>query len=241
MTSLQHKKQNYVKYSAFAVSAVATILLAVIFFKINGVESFVLKAASKINFLRIGAEKTNNLEASLLISRISDLERENQILRGAIGLNNSRSEIPAKIILGGGYLFSDSLYADEGLNSGVKEKDLALSPEKIFIGKIAGTGKDWSRIDPVGSLGSKISLRLGSDKEIAVEATGLGRGELIAELPKDVSITAGETAWLGEKPEYSVGLVSEIKKVEGREIQNIIIKSPLPFGSLVNMLILKNQ
>jgi len=241
MTFLQHKKQNYFRYSVLATFSAAVIMLAVIFFKVNGAETFVFKLFSKANFLRPLATGQNDQEAMLLLAKISDLEKENQLLRESAGLGDAQKEIPAKVVLGGGYIFSDSLYVNEGSDAGISEGDPALSPEKIFVGQISEVGRDWSKIKPFGALGEKIVLRFGPNKEIAVLATGLGRGELIAELPKDTQIISGETVWLGEKPEYAAGLISEAGKVDGREIQNIIIKSPLPFGSLLNIIILKNR
>ncbi|KKT42329.1 MAG: hypothetical protein UW30_C0001G0054 [Candidatus Giovannonibacteria bacterium GW2011_GWA2_44_13b] len=241
MTFPLHKKQNYFKYSVLTVSSVALILLAIIFFKVDGAEAFVFRSFSKINFLRALTTGKNSGKASLVLAKISDLEKENQILRESTGLGGTHPGIPAKVVLGGGYIFSDSLYINEGSGSGIENGDLALSPEKIFVGRISETGTNWSKIEPFGLLGQKVALRFGPNKEITVEASGLGRGELITELPQDAQITPGETVWLGKNPEFPAGLVSEIKKVDGREIQNIIIKSPLPFGSLLDIVILKNR
>src|SRR3989344_2098790 len=220
MTFLQHKKQNYFRYSVLAVFSAAVIMLAVIFLKVKGAETLVFKLFSKANFLRPLAIGQNNQESVLLLAKISDLEKENQLLRESVGL-------------GGGYIFSEALYINEGSGSEIHAGDIVLSPEKIFVGKISEVGRDWSKIKPFGALGEKIVLRFGPNKEIAVFATGLGRGELSAELPKDTQIMPGETVWLGEKPEYAAGLISEAGKVDGGEIQNIIIKSQLPFGSLL--------
>lgn len=239
MTFLHHKKQNYLRYSVFAAVFAVVVLFSFIFFKISGVEGFVLKLASKINFLRPSDELTQEFTASFLSEKISGLEKENRLLRESLGLPDQGSEIPAKVTLGGGYIFSDALYINAGADSGIRENDLAVSEEKIFIGKVSETGENWSRISPIGALGSKVALRLGENKEITVEATGLGRGELIAELPKDMVIMSDEIVWLGEKPEFTVGLIAETDQVEGRNIQNIIIKSPLPLGSLLNILIIK--
>lgn len=239
MTFLRHKKQNSFKYSVFAVVCATVVLFSLILFKINIVEGFVSKLISRINFFRPGDELIQRFTASFLSEKISGLERENQLLRESLGLPDQGSEIPAKVTLGGGYIFSDALYINAGADSGIRENDLAVSEEKIFIGKVSETGENWSRISPIGTLGSKVALRLGENKEITVEATGLGRGELIAELPKDTVIMSDQIVWLGERPELSAGLIAETNKVEGREIQNIIIKSPLPFGSLLNILIIK--
>ncbi|KKT41131.1 hypothetical protein A2W54_03835 [Candidatus Giovannonibacteria bacterium RIFCSPHIGHO2_02_43_13] len=241
MTFLQHKKQNYFRYSVLAVFSAAVIMLAVIFLKVKGAETLVFKLFSKANFLRPLAIGQNNQESVLLLAKISDLEKENQLLRESVGLGGTQGEIPAKVVLGGGYIFSEALYINEGSGSEIHAGDIVLSPEKIFVGKISEVGRDWSKIKPFGALGEKIVLRFGPNKEIAVFATGLGRGELSAELPKDTQIMPGETVWLGEKPEYAAGLISEAGKVDGGEIQNIIIKSQLPFGSLLNIVILKSR
>lgn len=224
-----------------AVSAAAVILLSIIFLEVNGAKSFVFKFISGANFFRSRQSTLSESEASLLRAMITDLTLENATLRENAGLPPAAGMIPAKIILGGGYLFSDALFVDMGSDSGIRAGDNAFSPERIYVGKITETGRNWSKIIPMGALGEKLALRFGPNKEISLEAIGLGRGELIAELPRDAEISPGETVWLGENPDHAAGLISEIKKIEGREIQNIIIKSPLPFGSLMNILILKKQ
>lgn len=234
-----HKKKKQNK-AVRAISIFALLVLIFILIKSGIAGGPVAFAVSKFALPRAVRGEANVREALLLESRLLALERENKDLKTALG-EKIKIEIPSKIKLGGGYLFSDILLLDDGVDAGLEAGDIVLAPGKIFVGKISETGANWSKVEPVGRLGGKIALRAGKDKEITFEALGAGRGELLAQFPKDTPVVLGDIVWLGEDPEYSVGLVSGIRKSEGREIQDVRIISPLPLGSLAEVAVLKNR
>ncbi|MDP2668881.1 MAG: hypothetical protein Q8P07_03555 [bacterium] len=243
MTFLRHKqsagwrKQNR---TVLAVSIFALLALIFILLKTKITEGPLASLFVKLNLPRQAEGKTENTEVLLLNARIESLENENKTLKAALG-EGAQKEIPAQIKLGGGYLFSDILLLNEGKGAGLNPGDLVFAKGKIYVGKISETGENWSKVRPVGSLGEKIILRTGKDKEMAFEAIGAGRGELLAQLPKDIVLVLGEIVWFGEEPGYIAGLVSSVLTSEGRKIQDIRILNPLPFGSLTEVTAVKNQ
>ncbi len=220
------------------VSIFALLALILILLKYRVAEGPLSYFAVKFNFLRGGADGKNY--DAMLSARLSALESENRALKEALG-ENASGEVPAEIRLGGGYLFSDILLLNKGDGDGLSIGDIVLSKEKIFVGKISDTGRNWSKVNPIGRLGEKIALRAGINKEITFEAAGLGRGELFVELPKDLGLAVGDIVWLGEEASYPAGLISAIRKNEGREMQDVTISSPLPLGSLAEVIAVKNR
>ena len=239
MIFLRHKqkKQNKLIWvlSIFALFALIFILL-----KAKITEGPLSSLFVKLNLPRQAEGKTENTEVLLLNARIESLENENKTLKAAFG-ESAQKEIPAEIKLGGGYLFSDILLLNKGKSAGLNAGDIVFAKGRIYAGKISETGERWSKVRPVGSLGEKIFLRTGKDKEIMFEAIGAGRGELLAQLPKDIVLVLGEIVWFGEEPGYIVALLSSILTSEGRKIQDIRILSPLPLGSLAEVIAVKNQ
>ncbi|MDO8523573.1 MAG: rod shape-determining protein MreC [bacterium] len=239
MTFLQHKRKKQSK-AILAISIFALFALIFILLKAKITEGPLSSLFVKLNLPRQAEGKAENTKVLFLNTRIESLESENKILNAALG-EKIQKEIPAQIKLGGGYLFSDILLLNKGKGVGLKQGDLVFAKDKIYIGKILETGENWSKVQPIGSFGEKIIFRTGKDKEIAFEAVGAGRGELLAQLPKDTVIAVGDIIWLGEAPEYPVGLVSGIRKSEGREMQDVRITSPLSLSSLIDVMAVKSQ
>lgn len=234
--SASWRKQNKIiwVFLIFALTALIFILL-----RSKSFENLSVNLFSKINFLRSDSTLIIK-ESRLYLARLEALEEENKSLKSLSGHKISE-EILAEIRLGGGYLFSDILLLNVGKKDGVNMGDLVFNGGKIFVGKISEVGDVWSKVFPIGRLGEKISLRVGGDKEVLFEAVGAGRGELITELPKELVIVLGDLVWLGENPAYPVGLVINIQKTEGREMQVVRMASPLQLGTLIGVTVLRSQ
>lgn len=169
-------------------------------------------------------------EGLALLIKIQDLEKENVKLKKALGVGGKTRLIPANVIFGGGYLFSDAILMNQGENAGIKIGDLVTYQNKILIGRVAEVGADWSKAALLGRVGDKITLRqdaLENTQSVPVEATGQGGGELRMEMPAEANLKIGNIFRSAESPEYIAGVVDKISFEFGGGFKEISIVSPL--------------
>ncbi len=169
-------------------------------------------------------------ESLALLIKIRDLERENIKLQKALGVNGKTRLIPANVIFGGGYLFSDSILINQGENAGIKIGDLITYQNKILIGQVVEIGADWSKAVLLGRVGDKIILRQDAPENIQfapIEATGRGGGEFQVEMPADVNLKIGDIFRSAENPEYIAGVVDKISSEFGGQFKEVGLISPV--------------
>ncbi|MBI2023353.1 hypothetical protein HYT01_02195 [Candidatus Giovannonibacteria bacterium] len=186
-------------------------------------------------------QKADSENSLLLMARISDLTEENERLRGSLRMKNADgSTVPAKVVVGGGFMYSDVLMLDEGSDSGIEEGSLvffgaAQGPE--ILGKISETGNNWSKAVPFSVVGQKTVLRSGKDKSIVFEAVGVGGGEMRTELPSEVELKVGDIVWWGEGSSYVLGMIGRAESHSGSQLREFYIKIPVSLGNLREVMI----
>lgn len=205
-------------------------LLALIFF--SGSRGFVKNLIVKASlFLAPEREsRQTSRENMALLIKIQDLEKENLRLKTALGVNGKTKLIPANVIFGGGFLFSDVILINQGENSGIKIGDLVTYQNKILIGRVAEVGADWSKAVLLGRIGEKITLRQDMSENIQhapVEAAGLGGGEFQIEMPAEANVKIGDIFRSAENPEYIAGVVDKISSESGGQFKKISVISPV--------------
>lgn len=146
-----------------------------------------------------------------------------------------------QIIFGGGYLFSDVLYLNRGNENNVQSGDLVLYDSKILIGKIDEVFLSHSKVIPFFKFGEKNAFRAGPQKSILFEGLGNGAGEIRADFPSSIKISAGDGVYLAENPNYLVGIVENSEKKEGRDFQKVYIRIPISLKSITDVDIIKNN
>lgn len=204
--------------------------MTLVFF--SGSRAFVKNLIIKVSlFLAPERESLQvSREGLALLIKIRDLEKENIKLQKALGVNSKTRLIPANVIFGGGYLFSDAILVNQGGNAGIKIGDLVAYQNKILIGRIAEVGADWSKAVLLGRVGDKITLRQDAPENIQpipIEATGRGGGELRMEVSAETNLKIGDIFRLAESPEYIAGMVGKISSEFGGQFKEISIVSPL--------------
>lgn len=232
----QNKKRPALKFYAGGLFWLA--LLALVFFDYPKI-LFKNAAVKTVLFLAPEAESLKiSRENLVLISRISDLEKENNTLKQALALKPERA-VPAKVIFGGGFLFMDAVFINAGAENGVSVGDLVALKNGVLAGKISEVSDSWSKMLVFGRLGEETRLRLGAGS--AVSARGIGGGEFVAEFPAETSVEVGGQARLAEAPDYTVGLVDKILAEEGGRLKKVFIKAPFSPSALYDVkIILQN-
>lgn len=204
-------------------------LLALIF--LSGSRAFIKNLIIKTS-LFIAPEMASQQESMrdlALLLKIRDLTRENLKLKKILDIKSKTRLIPANVILGGGYLFSDVILINQGENADVKVGDL-VAYQNVLIGKILEVGKDWSKAALLGRLGEKVVLRQDSPENgraVPIETLGKGAGEFQAEIPAEVNLKIGDIFRSAENPEYIVAVADKIKDAPNGRFKEISLIAPI--------------
>lgn len=207
-----------------------TAISMLIFFSASRafIKNLVIKTSLFIAPERIREQESGQNLAFLL--KIRDLSRENLRLKNILNIKNKARLIPANVIFGGGYLFSDVILINQGENAGIKIGDLVTYGDKILIGRILEVGVYRSKAALLGHLGDKIVLRQDlseNSQAIPIETAGRGAGELQAEIPAEVNLKIGDMFRSAENPEYLVGVIDKITAEASNQFKTITIIAPI--------------
>ncbi|OGF50330.1 hypothetical protein A3G55_03565 [Candidatus Giovannonibacteria bacterium RIFCSPLOWO2_12_FULL_44_25] len=218
------------------------VLVALVFFNKSHalIQNIIVKTSMFLVPERLAQKDSANI--ALFLEQIRALKFENNKLKTALEIQNHYRVIPAKIKFGGGYLFIDYVFADEGAKSGIKENNIVVTENNVLVGQVEAVGANWSKIKKTGSLGQKLTL-IGEDPNLSFDAVGLGGGELAAELPARLSAVfkPGDTLRWAENPNYTVGLIDKIDFKEGNPFGKILIVSPISPSAVIWVNILPNN
>ena len=166
-----------------------------------------------------------NLQIQALVSKISELEK------------GAPSSI-ARVVLGGGFLFSDVLVIDKGGDDGIGPDDYAAA-KGIILGRIENIGPHTATIVPFSRFKEKTVVRIGLQKDAVLLGEGIGGGEIKIEIPQGFAITAGESAWWGSGSSHLLGIIASVDIKEGRAINYAFIRNPFPQRSLTEVSIVR--
>ncbi|MEK7560192.1 MAG: rod shape-determining protein MreC [Patescibacteria group bacterium] len=175
------------------------------------------------------------LETNLLYKRIKDLELKLQ------EKESKDKTIPANVVFGGGYLFSDSIFLDKGSKDGVEKGDFVVYKSFAVLAEIDEVFSGYSRALPFSRFGEKTALRSGSTKNVLFEAEGSGGGKILAYLPQNSGVSAGDGVYLAKSSQFLVGLVETNEKKESRDFEEISIILPFSLRSVAEVDIVKNN
>lgn len=195
---------------------------------------FIFEGFIPLKFFPARNEKEISRETALLYQKINDLEQRLQ------EHNFADKSILANIIFGGGYIFSDSILLDRGLEYGIAKGDFVIYKSSIAVAKIDEVFSGYSKAVPFSRFGEKITLRSGPQKSVLFEAEGGGGREIVASLPKGSLVNVGDGVYLAENPRFLAGIVEMATKRESRDFEEINVLLPLSLWSIVEVSIIKN-
>lgn len=192
---------------------------------------------ARLYFLPEIAELNSSTEVLYLLHQIEDLRRENRLLSKRVSIAPDKFRaVPARIVIAPSRLFLDVLFIDAGRQD-VSRGDI-VHYNGIVLGRIAETADSWSRVDLISAFGVVNSVRLGPKKELALEASGMGGGEMAAEAPANLKVYAGDPVWFGGSQEFLAGLVEKIEVDARSPFQKIIIRVPINTASVSRVWVL---
>lgn len=153
--------------------------------------------------------------------RLKELKKENEVLRGALKMGMEK-EFELEIArFAGKEVSGDFLIIDKGMENGIKEGMVVITPEKSLVGKISKVYSNFSTVQIFTDNNFSFDIKM-SEKEVTSLAKGMGNFKAqIQFLPKEKTISVGDkvlTSSLGGK--FPAGIfVGEIVKVEKSDIE----------------------
>lgn len=177
--------------------------------------------------------------------RFQGLEKENESLRGALGLGLEKDFGLdfAKVI--GKDISEDTLLINKGRNDGLSSGMPVITSQKILVGKIGQIFDDFSKVVLLSNKESAFDIKIG-DKNIFGVAKGRGGNLLSLEfIPQEQEVEEGEfvaTAALGNvfPANLLVGQVVMVEKTDVEPFQRIEVNSAFEFGLAAEVFIIKN-
>lgn len=175
-------------------------------------------------------EELNKANVELLTRKI--IEKENNDLKVLLGRNNMEGKVVLGIVLEKPSITPfDVVVIDIGKNKGVQKDDKVLYKDSITIGQIEEVFANSSKVKLYSSPGQKFTALIGS-KSIQVEAEGLGGGNFMAKLPRDIEINKGDAAVVPSISSSVFGFAEKIEVSPADSFQKIIFKIPLNLAEL---------
>lgn len=171
-------------------------------------------------------EKVQYLEEKLISLKL--LQDENQQLKSALGVELNKNFKLKMATISGKDLNSDSIIINLGFSDGIAKDMIAVTGNKVLIGKISEVHQDYSRISLLTNSKDSFDAKT-LDGQIGGVIRGKGRGQIEFDLiSEDVSLAVGSlviTSSLGLiYPEgLIVGSVSEIGKSESGSFKKATI------------------
>lgn len=190
--------------------------------------------------------KELELEILKLLSenvKVQELEKENEDLREALGLELEK-EFQLKIAKTlGKDISQDFILINKGSKDGLIEGLPVINPQKILIGKISTVYPRFSKVMLVSNKESLVDVEV---YERDVEGVAKGKGNLqisLELLPKEKEIKENDlivtTSLSGAYPKgLLVGQIKEVKKQDIEPFQAAEIKPAFEINQIENLLII---
>jgi len=171
------------------------------------------------------------------IAQFKSLEKENEVLRNALGLNLKEdfdlvlSQVISKDP------WQDYLLINAGKNEGLKENLPVITPERILLGRIDKVYDDFSRIILVSNTKSIIDVEI-QDRDTYGLAKGEGGFKVLLDLlPKEKEVREDDivvTSVLGGSFPQGI-LLGQLKNIEKQASAPFQRAEILPFFNLQNL------
>jgi rod shape-determining protein MreC len=196
-------------------------------------------------------EKDNESLRSNIINLLSenlelrDLEKENKELRDALNLEMEKDFEMTLVKIIGKDIDQDSIIINKGSEEGLLEGLVAVTAQKVLIGKISEVYDHYSRISLLSSKENSLDVQV-KDKGIEGLIRGNGNLKLFLDLiPKDEEIQEGDiitTHYLSKKYPQGllIGQIKIIKKQDTQPFQTADIESFFNIGMTETLLIINN-
>jgi rod shape-determining protein MreC len=160
------------------------------------------------------------------------IKRENEDLKSIfLRKNKNQDHILATVLVKPFLSPYDTLIIDVGTQNGVTVGNSVLVQGNIFIGYISEVNTKSSKVILHSSPGEKTNVIIG-ENNISKEALGMGNGNFILEVPRELGIQQGDSITI---PSIYTNIFSVVERIEFKEtdaFQTIFFKNPINISEL---------
>lgn len=161
-----------------------------------------------------------------------ELQKENQDLKALLG----RDDVKKGLVLGAVLVKPsispfDVVIIDIGKDKGVEKGDRVLYQGTIIIGEIDEALANSSKVKMYSSPGEKFIAFIGP-KSIQVEAEGLGGGNFMAKLPREMLINKGDMAIVPGIATSVFGFVERVESNPADSFQKVLFKNSVNLAEM---------
>jgi cell shape-determining protein MreC len=162
---------------------------------------------------------------NLNVVEFESLKYENQKLREELQIKPVGNFITSAIIAKPPQIPLDTLFLDEGINSGINNGDLVLVGNRILIGKISKVS-DGNATVSLNSFAGVVSYGYISRTNEPIEVRGNG-GDMEAKVPIDFDVVVGDKIITGGSVNFIIAVVGAIEVDHSSGFKNILISMPV--------------
>lgn len=182
--------------------------------------------------------REKNLEQIAEISRLLELEKENELLRKELNFFSQKSYqfLGAQVVLPEPTPLIDSLIINRGSKDGVK-KGMAVVAGGVLIGEVKEVMSDFSKVLLLSSPQSTIGALAQNSRAKGIVIGEIEKGIILERISQDENLQIGErviTSGLGGQIPKGIliGEISEIISPKGSLFKKVILRSPVDFKKL---------
>ncbi len=187
-----------------------------------------------------------NRSLKSLLNNFIELKKENETLREALNLSEKQklSFILADVISRSPLNFSQSFIVNKGSDDGIKVNQAVVWGGQVLVGEIKDVDVNSANVRSINDSEFRTSVFVG-EKRIEAIFKGQGLEPAILDLvPAKAEIVVGDriiTSGLDKKMSRGlyIGEIKNIKKVEGKVFQEVIVELAFDWSGLEQVLIVK--
>ena len=168
---------------------------------------------------RIDSLQTDN-------DQIEALKNENSELKALLGRASTSPYKLAAVLERPPYAGYDRIIIDVGTSQGLKVGNIIYAPGNIRIGKISDVFSQTSKVTLYSSPGQTYQVLIGHGHTPAT-ALGRGGGQYTAELPRDVTVAAGDIVSATTLNDDFFGVVSAIEADPAQPFKTVYFAPPV--------------
>jgi len=184
-----------------------------------------------------------NLELYGKVEKLSELQKENDILREQLNLSRQNINVKSAGIIGRDFQNNRVFLVNKGSNDGVKNGMMVVVKEKIAVGKVVDTSYNTAKIQTILDTQSRIAA-IAINSNISGLARGLGSDiifDLIAknkipEIGELIVSSGADGIW---RRGLIIGKIKEVKSEDSQVFNTAEIQMLINFQELTDVLIIE--
>jgi cell shape-determining protein MreC len=170
--------------------------------------------------------EVSSLRREAYMARIQ--QRELEQLQAQLGVRGASSTAVtvASVLHASPTRFQDSFVIDRGIDHGVQDATLVMSPEGIVYGSVVRTFSQTALVQTFSYPGRVTDTVVQGTTTLHLQVEGLGGGTMQVQVPRDIELSVGTPVLLPSMTTRPIGDVVEIRTRPEDAYQTVYIQAP---------------